>query len=155
MYGKGSATDYQKAHSWYSKAFIRAQKSKTREESAARRQVKKLSVARLDMADRKLEEAQDNKPQVAIRYAIKGGVKHFIIFAADHPEESIGEVINKDGNIYAAFNENLRFSNLLPELRKDHFSSMNEGMQWILNGFAKNTHENSTEMVFDFVLTNS
>ncbi len=155
MYGKGAAIDYNKAHSWYSKAFIRAQKSKTREEAPFRYQVKKLSIARLDMVDRKLEEAQANKPQVAIRYSLKGGVKHFIIFAADHPGESIGEVINKDGSIYAVFNENLSFSSLLPELRKDHFSSMNEGMQWILNGFAKNTHENSAEMVFDFVLTDS
>ena len=82
-------------------------------------------------------------------------MKHFIIFAADHPQESIGEVVNDNGSIYATINENLTFAGLLLESRHDDFSSMNEGMQWVLDAFAKNTHENSAEIEFDFVLTDS
>ncbi len=155
MYGKGSQIDYQKARNWYSKTFTRAKKARTGEEGTVRRQIKKLSIARLEMVERKLAEAQDNRQQVAIRYSLKGGVKHFIIFAADHPGESIGEVINNNGAIYAAMNENLGFADLAPESRQDNFSSMNEGMRWVLEVFAQKTHTNSAAISFDFILTDS
>lgn len=152
LYGKGTTVDYQKAHNWYSKALTRTKKSTT-DKGKDRRQVKKISRARLDMVEHKLEDPDNNRQEIPIHYSLEGGVKHFIIFAAAHSEESIGEVLNDNGNIYATINENPGFSDLLLESRQDNFSSMNEGLQWVLNSFAKNIHQNSTEIFFNFVLT--
>jgi len=148
FYGKGTAADYKKAEEWYKKAVARSEKSEGRE--------KDMALTRLDLVQRKLS-GQDGiiKQQVAVNYHIDGGIKHFIIFAADHPGEYIGEVINDGSSITAVMNTNLEFTAQLPEQQHDDFSSMNEGMFWILNTFAANTHDNAAELIFKFVLTKS
>ena len=154
LYGKGAALDYKKAEEWYNKARIRAGKA-DKGAGDAQSLIEEVSLARLDMVKRKIEEQGVRTQRVAISYHIEGGVKHFVIFAADRPEEHIGEVFNDNGSIYAAMNENLEFASLLPESRQENFSSMNEGMRWVLTTFAMNTHEDAAEVIFDFVLTKS
>lgn len=151
MFGKGVTTDYHQAQKWYNKALAHAgnQGNDANEELAL---LKNATVARLDMVNRKLGE-DGTKLRMVINYHLQGGVKHFVIFTTDHPEQPLGEVINNNGNIYAMMNENLELTGQLPIARQDNFSSMNEGMEWVLTTFANNSHENAAELIFDFVLT--
>ena len=148
FYGKGTTADYQKAEEWYKKALARSEKSDAG--------VKDMALTRLDLVQRRLSGPDGStRQQVAVNYHIDGTVKHFMIFAADHPGEYIGEVINDGSSITAVMNKNLEFTAQLPELQQNDFSSMNEGMFWILNTFAANTHDNAADLIFNFVLTRS
>jgi len=150
-YGKGVSIDYFKAREWYSKALARAEKGSSEEQTL----LANTAVARLDMVNRKLAEEDGGKQRVSISYRLEGGVKHFIIFATDHPDQPLGEVINNNGNISAIMNENLELTQQLPVSLQENFSSMNEGMQWVLTTFAMNTHTDAADVIFDFVLTKS
>lgn len=153
FYGKGTAIDYQKAEEWFNKALTRAGKSDKDDE--AQLLLKDMSIARLDLVQRKLSGEGSQKQQVAISYHIDGSVKHFVIYAADHPEEYIGEVINDGDSITAIMNENLEFTAQLSEPQQEDFDSMNEGMFWVLNTFAVNTHDDPANLIFNFVITKS
>jgi len=154
MFGKSVTTDYHQAQEWYSKALARTEKQET-DENDKLTLLKNTAVARLDMVHRKLAEVDGGKLRVVVNYRLEGGVKHFVIFTTDHPEHPIGEVINNNGNIYAVMNEKLELTQQLPVSLQENFSSMNEGMQWVLTTFAMNTHDNAADVIFDFVLTKS
>ena len=154
MYAKGVTKDYPQAKEWYRKALTRAEKQENNE-SEKLTSLKDTIIARLEMVNRKLTEENGSKQRVVINYRLEGGVKHFIIFAGNHPDQPLGEVINNDGNIYAVMNENLELTRELPVSIQENFSSMNAGMQWVLTTFAINSVDNGDEVVFDFVLTGS
>ncbi len=153
MYGKGVVINYQKAEEWYNKALSRSGKSDQDKDDTGLGP-DDVVLARLEMVQRKLAD-NGQKQRMTINYSIDGGVKHFIIYTTNHPESPVGEVINDNGNIHATMNETLAFTSQLPEPRQENFSSMNEGMRWVLNTFAMNTHEDAANLIFDFVLTNS
>jgi len=156
FYGKGVVIDYQKAEEWYNKALTRAGKSEKDGESESL-QLGNMALARLDLVQRKLAGVDGRKQQVAISYHIDGSIHHFVIFAAekDNPEESIGEVIRDGDTITAVMNTNLEGTAELPESGQQSFSSMNEGLFWILNTFAESTHDDAANLIFNFVLTKS
>jgi TPR repeat protein len=153
LYGKGTTVDLLQAQELYRLALSRTEKV-NKEKRAAQRLTKKVATIRLDIVGRKLEALGGDKQRVAINYYLEGGVKRFVVFVADRPEQ-IGVVYNDDGNIHAAVNVDLDFAELLLDLKQDNFSSMTEGVQWLLNSFAGKTQENAEEVVFDFVLTDA
>ncbi len=152
FYGKGVVVDYQKAEEWYKKALARAGKSKKDGENIG---LEDMALARLDLIRRKLTGENGRKRQVMIGYHIEGSVKHFLIFAADNPGERIGEVINDGNTITAVMNANPESAAEFPEPGQQSFSSMNEGLFWVLNTFAESTHDDVASLIFNFVLTKS
>lgn len=152
FYGKGTIVDYEKAGEWYQKALARAGKADTETAALLRDQAQ----ARLNILERRLSGENGRKQQVTISYHVDGSINHFMVYAVDHPDAYIGEVINDDGNISAAMNENLEFVAELQQSRQEKFSSMNEGLFWILKTFAAATTSEDTEnLIFNFVLTKS
>jgi len=152
FYGKGVVVDYQKAEEWYKKALARAGKS---DQDGENLELEDMAPARLDLVQRKLAGEDGRKQQVAISYHIDGSVKHFVIFSADNPGEQIGEVINDGATITAVMNANPEPAAELPGSGRESFSSMNEGLFWVLNTFAESTHDDAANLIFNFVLTKS
>ena len=150
-YGKGVAVDYLKARDWYTKALTRAEKGQDEEQKLQTN----TAVARLDMVQRKIAADGGDSQRIAIRYRLEGGVQHFIIFVTDYPDIPLGEVINNNGTISAIMNENLELNQQLQVSVQENFSSMIEGMQWVLTTFAMSTNTDAGDVVFDFVLTKS
>ena len=157
FYGKGVVVDYQKAEQWYQKALARARKSDRKDESPL--QLVDMALARLDLVQRKLAGVDGRKQQVPIRYHLDGSVRHFIIYTtADtegNPGEQIGEVIHDGDTITAIMHTGPETAAGMPESRRADFFSMNEGLFWVLNTFAQNTHDDAANLIFNFVLTKS
>ncbi len=153
LYGKGTTIDLLQAQTLYSMALSRTEKV-NKEKRAAQRLTKKVALIRLDIVGRKLEALGGEKQRVAINYHLEGGVKRFLVFVADSPVQ-IGVVFNDGAKIHAAVNADLDFAELCLNLKLDNFSSMTDGVQWLLNSFAGKTHDNADDMIFDFVLTDS
>ncbi len=153
FYGKGVPKDYQEAATWYRKA-LEAAKKVAAAGKGGDNDLLAAPLARLDLVERRLA-GQEERKRVTVNYRVEGTVRDYTVFVEDHPEEPVGTVVNRDGVITARLNDALDFVTPPDTMEKSGFSSMIEGMHWLLSTYAAHSHENPDSLRFVFVIRKS
>jgi TPR repeat protein len=141
FYGKGLTKDYNQSVQWYDKALNTLGRSVSIYSEKVRKEVTQNARHRLKIAQRK---AQDT---LEVTYDLVGGVKTYSIYTPNLTGRLIGAVRNEDGNIQADLKEGV-LSDSGPTSRT--VASMNEGLFWVLNAYARHTY--GDDKGFSFVL---
>ena len=139
FYGKGFAKDYNQSIQWYSKALNTLGRSVSIYSKKVRKEVTQNARHRLKIAQKK---AQDT----LVTYGLIGGVRAYSIYTPDLTGRLIGAVHNENGNIKADLKEGILSDS---GSTSTTVASMNEGLYWVLNAYARHTY--GAEKVFSFV----
>ncbi len=151
LYGKGVPVNYQEAEAWYRKALEAAQRVSGSMNKAEKSELMAAPRIRLDLVARRLA-GQEQRQRVVITYRLEGTVKDYSIFVAEHPDQPVGTVVNRDKVITARMNKEIKFVTPPEEMEKSGFGSMIEGMHWVLATYAAHSRENPAGLRFVFVL---
>lgn len=145
-YGKGGVLNYDKAIHWYRVA-LKTQRilwaSAGEDERLAAEDV---PMARIDMAMRQLQKNCMRVP-MTLHYRISGNATRYIVHTEDRPEGPIGVVEKTDEGITARINNKVTLARSIPT-RSKSFQSMNDGMEWMLDAYARSRFGRSAKLNF-------
>lgn len=147
FYGKGLTKDYNQSIQWYGKALDTLARSDLIYSQKARKRVTQNGRHRLKIAQRRVQDRPTTEV-VAVTYGLGGGVRTYSIYTPDLNGRPIGSVHNENGNIEARLKEWI-VSDSGSATRE--VASMNEGLYWVLNAYARHTY--GADKDFNFVLT--
>lgn len=146
FYGKGATVNYEKAVYWYRVALETQQKLSARASEEERLAAEDAPKARIEMAMRKLQKNRMLAP-MTLHYAIKGNAEHYIVHTVDHPEGPIGSVKKDVSGSIATIDNSITRALSIPTPSKT-FSSMNAGMEWLLEAYARSRYGSYTKVNF-------
>ncbi len=146
FYGKGVTVNYEKAVYWYRIALATQQKLSARASEDKRLAVEDAPKARIEMAMRKLQKNRMLAP-MTLHYAIKGNAEHYIVNTVDHPEGPIGSVKKDVAGSVATIDNSIKRALSIATPSKT-FSSMNAGMEWLLEAYARSRYGSYTKVNF-------
>lgn len=148
FYGKDEVINYEKAIYWYRIA-LKTQKSLLARASEAQRlAAEDVPLARIEMATRQLQKNRMQTP-LALHYRIAGNANHYIVHTADHNTSAIGTVTRSDAGATAQIDDSINLA-LSIATRARTFTSMNEGLDWLLHAYARSRYGSYAK--FQFVL---
>ncbi|MGC9518635.1 MAG: tetratricopeptide repeat protein [Desulfuromonadaceae bacterium] len=150
MQGKGVPIDYEKAMHWYRQALEAVQKISVGLEQSERVAAEDVPRARMDMAMRKLQQERMFKFKT-LYYRVGGDASNYEVYCEDDPQRMIGNVKRNVEGVVASIDPEVKRALSVPTPQKT-FDSMNEGLEWLLNAYAKGKYGNFTR--FDFRLKN-
>jgi len=150
FYGKGVTVNYEKAIYWYRIALETQRKLSARASEEERLQAEDPPKARIEMAMRKLQKNRMLAP-MTLHYSIKGNATHYRIYTADRTEGPIGEVKKDVAGTTASIDSSITLALSIATASKS-FSSMNEGMEWLLKAYARSRYGSYTKV--NFILDN-
>lgn len=148
MQGKGVVVDYEKAMHWYRQALLAVQKSSVGLEAEEQVAAEDVPRARMDMAMRKLQQERIFKFKT-LYYRVGGDAAAYNVYCEDNPERMIGTVKRNVEGVVASLAPEVKRALSVTTPQKT-FDSMNEGLNWLLNAYAKGQYGNFTK--FDFRL---
>jgi hypothetical protein len=137
FYGKGIDPDWNQALSWYEKALEKGKAACAGLAEEKRKKALDPAEARIEIVKGKLEEAGGETPLV-IHYRLDGGSSSYIVFEAAGNGTRIGEVVESDGAVTAMLDES--FVSGGANATKAGFTFMNQGLEWLLDAFAKSKY---------------
>ncbi|MBN2645689.1 MAG: sel1 repeat family protein [Desulfuromonadaceae bacterium] len=138
FYGKSETINYEKAIQWYREALKTQQKLWTKGTAEERLAAEDVPRARIDMALRKLQENRMRTP-MTLDYRIGGSATHYVVYCQDAPDKSIGTVRKTVEGVVAEISPDIKLSLSIATPKKT-FSSMNEGLDWLLNAYARSRY---------------
>ncbi|MCD6526146.1 MAG: sel1 repeat family protein [Desulfuromonas sp.] len=149
FYGKSEAINYEKAIHWYRIA-LKTQKTLTARASEKQRlAAEDAPMARIEMAMRQLQKNRMQAP-MTLRYHIGGNARRYLVHTEDHPEGTIGTVSQENDLIVAEIDPSITLALSIPVAKKT-FSSMNEGMEWVLQSYARSRYGSYTKFHFELI----
>ncbi len=137
FYGKGVPVDYVQAEKWYQKALKAVQKlASTLESDHEKTGIKVAPKVRLDILRKRLSTQKENAS--GLEYRLEGTVREFLVYVKGPSKkfDLAGKVINKDGKITAQMNSKLKYASPPEAMEKTGFSSMVDGVKWVLGTFS-------------------
>ncbi|MFN2258092.1 MAG: tetratricopeptide repeat protein [Desulfuromonadaceae bacterium] len=150
MQGKDVAIDYEKAMHWYRQALLAVQKISVGLETSAQIAAEDVPRARMDMALRKLQQERIFKFKT-LYYRVGGDASTYEVYCEDNPGRMIGTVKRNVEGVVASMAPEVKRALSVATPQKT-FESMNQGLEWLLNAYAKGQYGNFTK--FDFRLKN-
>ncbi|MFA5701091.1 MAG: hypothetical protein WC913_07415 [Desulfuromonas sp.] len=148
MQGKGVAIDLEKAMHWYRQALLTAKKTSVGLAPEAQIAAEDVPRARMDMALRKLQQERMFK-FMTLYYSVGGDASTYEVYCEDNPGQMIGTVERNVEGVVASLAPGIKRSAAVVTPQKT-FSSMNKGLDWVLNAYAKGRYGDFTK--FDFRL---
>ncbi|MDY0211614.1 MAG: hypothetical protein RBR06_01255 [Desulfuromonadaceae bacterium] len=148
MQGKGVVIDLKKAMHWYRQALLTAKKTSVGLASDAQAAAEDIPRARMDMAMRKLQQERMLK-FMTLYYNVGGDASTYEVYCEDNPGQMIGTVVRNVEGVVASLAPGIKRSAAVVTPQKT-FSSMNKGLDWVLNAYAKGRYGDFTK--FDFRL---
>lgn len=150
MQGKGVVVDYEKAMHWYREALLAVQKASVGLEASEQIAAEDVPRARMDMAMRKLQQERIFKFKT-LYYRVGGDASTYEVYCEDNPGRMIGTVQRNVEGVVASLSPDVKRALSVATPQKT-FESMNQGLDWLLNAYAKGQYGNFTK--FDFRLKN-
>jgi tetratricopeptide (TPR) repeat protein len=144
FYGKGVARDYQRSIEWYQQALRAPALPDPSLWINTREELTEWATQRLHIAEKKVRSKM-SKQVVIVKYRIIGGLDSFSIFTSDLKENLIGNVRKQNGYIRAQSNIMIKSVAISKSAKVD---SMNEGLHWVLNTYAKNKYGPDKDLHF-------
>ncbi len=138
FYGKGVPVDYKQAEVWYQKSLQAAQKLASDLESEQEKMDLEMAPrVRLDIVRQRLAQEKGG-PGSGLEYKLEGSVKEYQVYVKGPSKEFqlAGKVTNKNGKIIAELNKKIQFASPPETTEKEGFSSMVDGVKWILDAYA-------------------
>lgn len=151
MQGKGVSVDYEKAMHWYRQALLAAKKVSIGLEQAEQVAAEDVPRARMDMAMRKLQQQRIFKFKT-LHYRVGGDASNYEVYCGENLTRMIGTVKRNVEGVEASLAPEVKRALSVTTPQKT-FGSMNEGLNWLLNAYAKGQYGNFTK--FDFRLKNT
>jgi|AntRauTorckE6833_2_1112554.scaffolds.fasta_scaffold05238_5 TPR repeat protein len=151
MQGKDVPVDYEKAMHWYRQALLAVQKTSVGLKQAEQVAAEDVPRARMDMTMRKLQQERIFKFKT-LYYRVGGDAATYEVYSEDNPGRMIGTVKRNVEGVVASLAPEVKRALSVATAQKT-FGSMNEGLNWLLNAYAKGEYGNFTK--FDFRLKNS
>ncbi len=154
FYGRGTDVNYQKAEQWYERALEAAQKLSAKQRPGEdRAEIEDACRIRLDIVRQRLA-AEKGLKRETLKYRLEGRLNENIVYVegGSGKLEPAGKVIRKDGKIIAALNDKIKYAVQPDTMKKEGFSSMLEGVKWVLNTYAHHASKENNAKEFDFVL---
>ncbi len=137
FYGKGEVVNYEKAVYWYRIALDTQRKLWARASEEERLSAEDAPKARIEMAMLKLQKNRILSP-MTLHYTIKGNAEHYIVYTEDN-SASIGSVTKDVAGAVANIDNDIEVALSIPTTSKT-FASMNEGMDWLLEAYARSRY---------------
>jgi TPR repeat protein len=146
FYGKGVTVNYEKAANWYRIALKIQRKVSARVSEDKRLAAEDVPKARIEMAMLKLQKNRVLEP-MTLSYTIKGNAENYIVHTSDRPEGPIGTVTKDVTGATAKIDSKITVALSIATTSKT-FSSMNAGMDWLLNSYARSRYGSYTKVSF-------
>ncbi|OQY18514.1 MAG: hypothetical protein B6I36_06805 [Desulfobacteraceae bacterium 4572_35.1] len=146
FYGKGETVNYEKAVSWYRTALETQRKLFARASEEERLVAEDAPKARIEMAMLKLQKTRMLAP-MTLHYTIKGNAEHYVIYTEDHSKQPIGSVKKDVAGTIATIDSSIDRALSIATDSKT-FSSMNDGMEWLLQAYARSRYGSYTKVNF-------
>lgn len=145
-YGKGETVNFEKAIHWYRIALKTQQTRAARLPEQQRVAALDAPMARIEMAMRQLKKSRMTAP-MSLHYRIGGNATHYVVHTEDRPEGAIGTVSKTATGVTAAIDDSITLALSIPTSSKS-FSSMNDGMDWLLQSYARSRYGSYTRVSF-------
>ncbi|WP_321532894.1 tetratricopeptide repeat protein [uncultured Desulfuromonas sp.] len=149
FYGKSEAVNYEKAIHWYRQALQTQRELTARGTEQERLAAEDVPMARIDMAMRQLQKSR-MQPPMTLTYRLVGNANNSKIFTEDRSEGPIGTITSANGEVTAQIDPDISLALSIPVNRKT-FESMSEGLDWVLQSYARSRFGSYTR--FHFKLT--
>lgn len=146
FYGKSEAVNYEKAIHWYRIALKTEKALKARSSEQERLAAEDIPMARIEMAMRQLQKNRMRAP-MTLQYRIGGSASRYEVYTEDHPQGPIGIVSQTVDSITAQVDPSITLALSIPIDRKS-FSSMNDGLEWLLQAYARSRYGSYTKFNF-------
>lgn len=145
-YGKGETVNYEKAIHWYRTALQTQQSLTAKLPEEQRIAALDAPKARIEMAMRQLKKSRMTAP-MNLHYRITGNATHYEVYTEDRNEGSIGTVVKTTAGVTAKIDPSITLALSIPTSSKS-FSSMNDGMDWLLHAYARSRYGSYTDVTF-------
>lgn len=145
-YGKGETVNYEKAIQWYRVALKTQQSLAAKLPEQQRIAALDAPMARIEMAMLQLKKTRMTAP-MSLQYSVTGNATHYVVYSEDRPEGAIGSVKKTTAGATATINDDITVALSIPTTSKT-FESMNEGMDWLLQSYARSRYGSYTRVTF-------
>lgn len=145
-YGKGETVNFEKAIHWYRIALKTQQTLAAKLPESQRLAALDAPKARIEMAMRQLKKSRMTAP-MALHYRIDGNATHYVVHTEDRTEGPIGIVNKTTTGVTATIDDSISLALSIPTSSKS-FTSMNEGMEWLLHAYARSRYGSYTDVTF-------
>lgn len=145
-YGKGETINFEKAIQWYRSALKTQQALTAKLPETQRLAALDAPKARIEMAMRQLKKSRMTAP-MALHYRIGGNATHYEVYTEDRTEGAIGTVDKTITGVTATIDAGITRALSIPTSSKS-FTSMNDGMEWLLQSYARSRYGSYTRVSF-------
>lgn len=145
-YGKGETVNFEKAIHWYRVALKTQQTLTAKLPEQQRFAALDAPKARIEMAMRQLKKSRMTAP-MSLHYRIAGNATHYEVHTEDRPGGAIGTVDKTTTGVTATIDDSITLALSIPTSSKS-FSSMNDGMDWLLQSYARSRYGSYTRVSF-------
>lgn len=145
-YGKGETVNFEKAIHWYRIALKTQQTLTAKLPEPQRIAALDAPKARIEMAMRQLKKSRMTAP-MALHYRIAGNATHYEVHTEDRNEGPIGTVDKSTTGVTAKIDASITLALSIPTSSKS-FTSMNDGMEWLLHAYSRSRYGSYTDVSF-------
>lgn len=145
-YGKGETVNFEKAIHWYRLALKTQQTLAAKLPEEQRIAALDAPKARIEMAMRQLKKSRMTAP-MTLHYRIAGNATHYVVHTEDRAVGAIGTVDKTATGIIATIDDGITLALSIPTSSKS-FRSMNDGLEWLLQSYARSRYGSYTHVNF-------